>query len=83
MLERHSEQEASGMYRNISQAWDFLPGTVDLSGRGNGLVEAEMYLTNGPNGGWAKKVRGEYRVVGERIDRLVLCDSPAFEVSHG
>jgi hypothetical protein len=75
--------DISGLYRHITQAWDFLPGHVDLSDRGDGLVDAEMYLTNGPQGRWAKKVSGEYRVSGQRIDRIVLSDSLAFEVDEG
>ena len=75
----HSEWEIGGLYRHISQAWDFMPGTVQLSEKANGVVEADMCLTNG--GGWAKKVTGWYHVDGGRIDVVDLIDSNAVEGS--
>jgi hypothetical protein len=75
----HSELEIGGLYRFISQAWDFQPGTVQLSDKGDGVVEAQMCLTNG--GGWVKKVAGRYHVVGNLIDVVDLTDTFAVEGS--
>ena len=75
----HSESEIGGLYRHITQAWDFMPGTVWLNDKGEGIVQAEMSLTNGC--GWAKKVAGVYRVSGNLIDLVDLTDGLAAEGS--
>lgn len=67
------EWDISGFYRYISQAWDFFPGEVQLSDKGDRIVHAKMRLTNG--GSWSKEVEGEYRVNGDRIDRIQFVDS--------
>jgi hypothetical protein len=50
-----SEWEIGNFYRYISQAWDFMPGAVELSDEGDGIVQAKMRLTNG--GGWQRTLR--------------------------
>lgn len=67
------------LYRHITQAWDFLPGEVHLSGYADGTVIAEMSLTNGH--GWIKNVRGEYTVNEGRVCRIRLADSKAHRIS--
>jgi hypothetical protein len=77
----HNEWEIGGLYRHISQAWDFRPGEVNISDEGDGIVRAKMHLTNG--GEWTKDVEGEYRVRGDRIDRIRLVDSSPYRTTGG
>ena len=74
----HSEWDIGGLYRFISQAWDFRPGEVQLSAHNNGIIRAELYLTNG--GSWAKKVEGDYRFVGDRIASIHFVDTAPFRI---
>jgi hypothetical protein len=73
----HFEWDIAGLYRHISQAWDFVPGTVQLSEKPDGVVEAKFCLTNG--GGWAKQVAGIYHVHEGRIYLVDVTDSIAVE----
>ena len=74
---KNSEWDVVDFYRYISQAWDFAPGSVELSDRGEGIVQAHMQLTNGD---WAKDVEGEYRVSDDHINAIHLVDSRAFKL---
>ena len=69
--------DAAGLYRQVTQAWDFAPGAVLLAGEGGGIVAAEMRLTNGY--GWRKIVPGEYCVEAGLVARISLTDSEPFE----
>ena len=59
------------LYRQVTQAWDYMPADVRLSDEGNGVVRAEIRLSNG---GAVKDIEGEYRVFRDRIEAIVLTD---------
>jgi hypothetical protein len=75
----NSEWEIARLYRHISQAWDFSPSETHLFDRGDGIVQVKMRLTNG--GDWAKDIEGDYRVRGDRIDRIQIVDGSAFSLA--
>lgn len=75
----HSEWDIGGLYRFISQAWDFKPGNAQLSRHDDGIIRAKLYLTNG--GEWAKKVEGDYRLVGDRIASVHFVDHAPFSIA--
>jgi len=73
------EITAAGLYRHISEAWNFYPMHTELSESEPGTVLATIELTNG--GCYRKTIRGEYRVEGTRLSCIRLHDSAAREVS--
>ena len=60
--------ELVGLYRFVTQAWDFSIGAVLIDER-DGVVRARIRLINGD---WVKDLEGEYRVAMGRISSIRL-----------
>ena len=70
--------DVTGLYRHITQAWDFTLADTRLSDEGGGAVRGVMLLVNGQ---WRKEVACEYQVARGRIASIALFDSPPTDVS--
>ena len=64
--------ELAGLYRSMTQAWDFTIGDIELIDEGEGAVRARIRLVNGD---WVKDVEGEYQVVMGRIAAISLTET--------
>ena len=64
--------ELAGLYRSITQAWDFTIGDIQLIDEGEGAVRARIRLVNGD---WVKDVEGEYQVAMGRIASIRLTEA--------
>lgn len=62
----------SNLYRYVTQAWDFTIDNVQISDGPDGLVRAQIRLTNGE---WVKQIQGEYCVRENRIASITLTDA--------
>ncbi len=75
----HSELSVGGLYRHVSQAWDFYPSKTELEELTPEIVKATLQLTNG--GSYRKSIMGEYQLRGDRIKAIRLQDSTAAKVT--
>lgn len=62
----------NGIYRFVTQAFDYWPDDVQLVDQGDGLVRAVLKLTNGLA---SKEVRGEYVVIDGAINVITLTNA--------
>jgi ketosteroid isomerase-like protein len=64
--------ELAGLYRFITQAWDFAVGDVQLADEGGGSVRVQIRFVNGD---WVKDVEGQYQVEMGRISLITLTNA--------
>jgi hypothetical protein len=74
-----AELSVGGLYRHISQAWDFYPKRTELHEPTLGIVHASIELTNG--GYYRKTVVGEFQAQGQQLVVIRLQDSLSRKVT--